>query len=97
MNLTNISHIVLAITFQIIIACVYIFFGLDTATSYLCGGLFSIGFYFGREVAQVEAKHNSNPWWIGFNFKLWSKDSLLDFICPTIACIIVYIVVLLVF
>lgn len=45
-------------------------------------GLFPVGFYFGREVAQHERKMGGKPWYVGFKVWEWSTDSLLDFLFP---------------
>ena len=45
-------------------------------------GLFPVGFYFGREVAQHERKMGGKPWYVGFKIWEWSTDAKLDFAFP---------------
>lgn len=89
MNITNIYHALLAAGFQIVVAVSLRFVGVDTTTGCIMGGLLAVGFYFGREVAQAEAKAGGTPWWNGFDFRLWSLDSIYDLALPVGACLLV--------
>lgn len=95
MNLSNLAHAGLSLLAQIIIAGIVYYFGCSLTVSTIMGGLFSIGFYYGREVAQSERKLGTPPWWIGFNMALWSKDAIFDFVCPVIACLLLVILTIL--
>lgn len=86
MNLSNLAHAGLALGVQIITALIAVAFGADLFVGALMGALLAVGFYLGREVAQAERKHGTPPWWIGFDFRLWSEDALLDLLCPAVAC-----------
>lgn len=96
MNITNLSHAILAILTQAFFTILLAFFNVPPLYGTVIGGVFSTGFYFGREVAQHERKVGTPPWWSGFKIKDWSKDAVLDFVTPTIACTLVCIVALLV-
>lgn len=86
MNASNFAHAGLAISAQIIIGLCGILAGLDVPHSFIMGGLFSTGFYLGREVAQAERKAGTPPWWSGFVVTKWSQDSIFDLLCPVVAC-----------
>lgn len=48
----------------------------------LAGAVAAIGFYYGREVAQVErhAGDAGDPrWWAGFDWRGWTRGNHLDF------------------
>lgn len=86
MNESNFAHAALAACFQGVIALIVILCGFDAFTAEVCGGLFAVGFYFGREVAQAERKAGTPPWWSGFDVRKWSLDAKLDLLFPVIAC-----------
>lgn len=96
MNVTNFYHALLAAGFQLAVGIVLWLLGVDLVTAVVEGGLFSVGFYFGREVAQAEYKFGRDPWWIGFDMRKWSTDELLDFLFPVVACSAVVIVSILI-
>ena len=60
--------------------------GADLLSAVVMGGLFAVGFYFGREVAQAERKAGTPPWWSGFDGRKWSLDAKLDLLFPVIVC-----------
>jgi hypothetical protein len=60
--------------------------GADLLSAVVMGGLFAVGFYFGREVAQTERKAGTPPWWSGFDGRKWSLDAKLDLLFPVIVC-----------
>lgn len=70
--------------------------GLAYPVSPWLGCIFTIGFYLGREHAQIEYKYfrygkeNTLKPWQGFQG--WSKDNLLDFLCPTVTAIVLCII-----
>lgn len=86
MNASNFAHAGLALAAQILIACALFCAGAGIAVSAAIGGAFAIGFYYGREVDQVEKKHLRTPWYVGFKFKYWGADNLMDFAFPAVAC-----------
>lgn len=89
MNITNLFHAVLAVVCQLVVATALWLIGIDYTTACAMGGLLAIGFYWGREVTQVEAKAGGTPWWNGFDFRLWSLDSIYDLALPVGACLLV--------
>ena len=94
MNSSNFAHALLAVWMQFLIAIVVHLLGEPLFESMLVGAFLSIGFYFGREVAQHERKVGTPPWWSGFKINEWSKDAILDFVAPTIACAVLCLVTL---
>lgn len=89
MNITNLFHAVLAVACQLIVATALWLVGIDFPTACAMGGLFAVGFYFGREVAQAEAKAGGTPWWIGFDVRKWSADAICDLAFPLATCSLV--------
>ena len=89
MNITNLTHALLAVACQLAVATVLWIVGIDFTTACAMGGLLAVGFYWGREVTQAEAKSGGTPWWIGFDFRLWSQDSIYDLVMPVGACLLV--------
>lgn len=62
----------------------------------LAGAMLAVGFFLGREHAQVEykaiatdfgGKRANMPWYAGFNPKYWTLDAVLDVLFPTAAVI----------
>lgn len=96
MNITNIYHSLLALACQLVVAFSLRLVGVDMTTACTMGGLLAVGFYWGREVTQVETKAGGTPWWIGFDFRQWSQDSIYDLALPVGACLIVQLVVVLI-
>ena len=96
MNVTSFYHALLAAGFQIVAALALTLLGVGLTAACVEGGLFAVGFYFGREVAQSENKVGRNPWWIGFDMRLWSVDALCDFLFPVAACAVVVLVSILI-
>lgn len=96
MNASNFYHALLAIACQLAVATVLWIVGIDFTTACTMGGLLAIGFYWGREVTQVETKAGGTPWWIGFDIRQWSQDSIYDLAMPVGACLIVQLVVVLI-
>lgn len=96
MNITNIYHSALALACQLVVAAALWIVGIDFTTACAMGGLLAVGFYWGREVTQVETKAGGTPWWIGFDIRQWSQDSIYDLAMPVGACLIVQLVVVLI-
>ena len=96
MNFTNLFHALLAVACQLAVATVLWIIGIDFSTACATGGLLAVGFYWGREVTQAEAKSGGTPWWVGFDLRLWSQDSIYDLAMPVGACLIVQLVVVLI-
>lgn len=88
MNITNLTHALLAVVCQLVVAAALWIVGIDFTTACAMGGLLAVGFYLGREVTQAEAKAGGTPWWVGFDFRLWSLDSIFDLAVPVGACLL---------
>lgn len=91
MNFTNLTHALLAVACQLVVATALWIVGIDFTTACAMGGLLAVGFYWGREVTQAEVKAGGDPWYIGFEIRLWSKDAIYDLVVPTVACLLVCI------
>lgn len=89
MNITNLTHALLAISCQLAVATALWIVGIDFTTACAMGGLLAAGFYWGREVAQAEAKAGGTPWWIGFDVTKWSTDAICDLAMPVGGCLLV--------
>lgn len=87
-NLSNISHAGLALACQSVVGVAAWLCGASFVTAAVMGALLSIGFYWGREVAQHERKVGTPPWYSGFIMTNWSQDAVFDFLCPVVACAI---------
>lgn len=93
MNTSNFYHACLAVFSQVVIAsAATLSFGIPMGVAYFIGGMFSVGFYFGREVAQAERKAGTPPWWSGLVITHWSRDAVFDFVCPLAACTAVWLI-----
>lgn len=88
MNESNFAHAGLALACQILTALIAMAFGADVFEAAVMGGLLSVGFYWGREVTQAEAKAGGTPWWVGFDFRQWTQDSIYDLAMPVGACLL---------
>lgn len=86
MNESNFAHTGLALLAQMMSALMATALGADLLSAVVMGGLFAVGFYFGREVAQAERKAGTPPWWSGFDVRKWSGDAKLDLLFPVIVC-----------
>lgn len=95
MNESNFAHAGLALLALMMTALMATALGADLLSAVVMGGLFAVGFYFGREVAQAERKAGTPPWWSGFDVRKWSLDAKLDLLFPVVACTCVCIAVLL--
>ena len=89
MNITNLFHAALAVVCQLAVATVLWLVGVDMTTACAMGGLLAVGFYWGRDVTQVETKAGGTPWWIGFDVTKWSADAICDLAFPLAACALV--------
>lgn len=96
MNSINLYHSAFALACQLVVATALWIVGIDFTTACAMGGLLAVGFYWGREVTQVETKAGGTPWWVGFDFRLWSQDSIYDLAMPVGACLIVQLVAVLI-
>lgn len=86
MNASNFAHAFLALIFQCAVGLIAFACGSSIVSASIVGGLFAVGFYFGREVAQAERKAGTPPWWAGFVMTKWSRDAIFDLLCPLVAC-----------
>lgn len=94
MNISNFAHAGLALLCQAVVAlCLWCFCGFEPLASALMGGLLAVGFYWGREVAQVERHAGTPPWWSGFDLRNWSADNAGDFFTPLVFCALVVVAV----
>lgn len=89
MNLSNFAHAGIALSFQIVAGLIVWVLGAGPFAASVMGGLFAVGFYFGREVAQAEHKAGGSPWYVGFKVTDWTTDAKLDLLCPLIVCCVV--------
>ena len=87
MNITNLTHALLAVACQLAVATVLWLVGTDFTTACAMGGLLAVGFYWGREVPQAETKAGGTPWG-GFDFRQWTQDSIYDLAMPVGACLL---------
>lgn len=85
--LSHLAHAGLSLATQLVIGLTAFFLGVSLFDSSVMGGLFAIGFYWGREVAQVERHAGTPPWWSGFNPRNWKADNWGDFLFPLVACV----------
>lgn len=94
-KLSHLAHAALALGLQAVIGCLFwLLFSVapvlltePVGISAMLGGLIAIGFYWGREVAQVERHAGVPPWWSGFNPRNWKADNWGDFLFPLVACV----------
>lgn len=93
MNITNLTHALLAVACQLAVATVLWLVGIDFTTACAMGGLLAVGFYWGREVTQAEAKAGGTPpWWSGFVVTNWSQDAIFDLVFPVCTCSVVCLI-----
>lgn len=73
---------------------------------WLCGDIyagaaFGGALFVGREHAQAEYRHIERfddhsranmPWWGGLDWRVWNVASLLDWLCPAVAVVVVSLV-----
>nr|DAO35492.1 MAG TPA: hypothetical protein [Caudoviricetes sp.] len=84
--LSHLAHAGLALAAQIVVAVAAALCGASLPAAACLGALFSVGFYWGREVAQVERHAGTPPWWSGFDPRNWQPDNWGDFLAPLVAC-----------
>lgn len=88
MNISNLMHIIIAITLQAIVGII--------SGDWLAGGLFASGLYFGREHAQREYKIGDPSKLKGYealDFFNWSTDAKLDLLGPVISTSIITFII----
>jgi len=95
MDITLIEHAVIAlITTLIGWACGDIY----------AGATFGAALFIGREHAQAEYrwieqygyfKRSNLPWWGAFDYRVWSLSSMLDWIIPLLAAVILTCIIIL--
>jgi hypothetical protein len=81
------THIPIAIAIQL----------LFSHFSWWAGALLAIGFYLGREIAQAEyrvieqyyGKRSKMPWWGAFQRRAWNRKSILDWLLPSGAVLLI--------
>lgn len=93
-DISPIFHALCAIAIQALV-------GLFTG-NLLAGGLAGCVLFLAREHTQAEyrwvaefggGKRANMPWWGGFDYRVWNLGSLLDFLVPTIACLLSHFVI----
>ena len=91
--IVNFIHVAIAIAVQLVI-------GLIT-NDWFAGACFGSAFYIGREITQAEyrvieqfydGKRANMPWYGGFEPRAWELKSLLDWILPTVVCLIILVI-----
>jgi hypothetical protein len=60
--------------------------GLWWAPAAWIGHAFTVGYYYGREVAHVGAAIEGNRWYAGYLPTRWSRDNHLDFWPVPVLC-----------
>lgn len=93
MNACNFAHALLAVGFQAYWTLIAWLTNGSLSVTAIVSGAMAIGFYYGREVAQVERKAGTPPWYSGFLPKNWSKDNFFDFVIPFLASILFVLLV----
>lgn len=87
--LSHIAHAGLALAAQIVVALVALLFSASLLAASVMGALLAVGFYWGREVAQVERRVGTPPWWSGFDPRDWEPDNWGDFLAPLATVVLV--------
>lgn len=90
MNRTNFEHAVFAAAMQL-------FIGFLTG-NWFAGACFGIAFFLGREHAQFQHKlgYTLEKTFLAFDMRKWSLDAKLDLLFPTITCLVIYGIALLI-
>jgi len=93
MDLSPLLHALCALGLQAI-------FGLLLGNWYM-GALIGCTFFLAREHTQAEyrwisqfgnGRRDNMPWWGGFDRRAWNMASILDWLVPVAACVIVWLV-----
>ena len=79
MNQTHFEHIGYALLIQVVIA--------SLTYDWWIGAAAGAFFFIGREHAQAERRSGNE--FKAFDPRYWSLDSVLDFVCPTVAVVVV--------
>lgn len=91
MDLTPLLHAAITLAAQAVV-------GLLTG-DWLAGGVLACFWWFGREHAQAEyrwisavgtGKRAAMPWWGGFDPRAWNMPSVLDWLVPVVACVLLW-------
>lgn len=91
-DLTPLEHVLVTLILQLIV-------GLSTGLWWV-GGAIGSTFFIGREHTQAEyrwiekfgqGKRANMPWWGGFDVRIWDFGSLLDWLCPVVASVLLAI------
>ena len=93
MNKSNLAHALLAVGFQAYWTLIAWLTNGSLSVTAIVSGAMAIGFYYGREVAQVERKAGTPPWYSGFLPKNWSKDNFFDFVTPLVGNILLVLAI----
>lgn len=93
-DLSPLGHALAAVVLQ----CVLGF----TRGRWIVGGAMGCIWFIAREHTQAEyrwialfgqGKRANMPWYGGFDYRVWNMGSLLDWLVPVAACIVVYMIV----
>ncbi|WP_302409620.1 hypothetical protein [Comamonas kerstersii] len=91
MDLTPLLHAAITLAAQAVV-------GLLTG-DWLAGGVLACFWWFGREHAQAEyrwisavgtGQRAAMPWWGGFDPRAWNMPSVLDWLVPVVACVLLW-------
>ena len=91
MDVSPLIHAACAVIVQVAV-------GLITG-NWICGAAVCCAFFIAREHTQAEyrwiaksgnGKRINMPWWGGFDPRAWDIASLLDWLVPVAACLLVY-------
>ena len=88
MNRTHFEHAGYTLIFQLVIALAFALFVDLWTVGLWSGGLFAVGFFWGREHAQAQNKYHVNEF-LAFDLRIWSWDARLDLLFPLLACLVV--------
>ena len=94
MNRTNLEHALFAV---LIMAALWVAFALlGFSGGQWVGAVGGIAFFAGREFTQAQrsiAKEQGVglidlPWYCALDFRMWSRDGVLDLLFPVVACLV---------
>lgn len=87
MNQTNFEHAGYALLMQLVIGLIF--------GDWFAGACFGIAFFLGREHAQVqhELGYSFKTTFQAFDLRRWSLDARLDLLFPTVAVLVVFVIV----
>lgn len=93
LDFSPLGHALAAVILQCVIGLAFGMWG--------AGGAIGCMWFIAREHTQAEyrwiaqygaGKRANMPWWGGFDWRAWNLPSLLDWLVPVLACVVVYFV-----